>query len=271
MPKINHNEPRFIYEDKNIIVVNKPAGMVVHPPSQTRSVLVGEPTLVDWLVKYYPEIKNVGEDKTRPGIVHRLDKDTSGIMIIAKNQPTFEYLKKQFQERKVKKIYLSLVVGELNPLAGGKKGIIDLPIGRSKSSPTKRLASSKARGKLREALTEYKVLESFDIGCQKSPTSDVGKYTLVETYPKTGRTHQIRVHFKAIGHPIVCDKLYGGKLARQLAEPVCPFGLNRHFLHAYSLELTLPDGSRSRFEADLADDLEKVLKELRKIKKYDRN
>ncbi len=263
----------IIYEDKNVLVVNKPAGLIVHAVHQTRTDLkkiprsvLGEPTLVDWLVKHYPEVKNVGDEpEIRPGIVHRLDKDTSGIMIIAKNQPTFEYLKKQFQERKVKKTYICLVVGALK----NQKGVIDLPIGRNKSSPVKRLASSKARGKLREALTEYKVLESFpetEARFQNSPKPGFGfgAYTLVEAYPKTGRTHQIRVHFKAIGYPIVCDKLYS-------KNPICPFGLSRQFLHAYSLELNMPDGSRSRFEADLPDDLEKVLKELREIKKYDRN
>jgi 23S rRNA pseudouridine1911/1915/1917 synthase len=251
----------IIYEDKNIIVVNKLAGVNVHPDATHKTG-----TLIQEILKTHPEIKNVGDPSTssgqenlRPGIVHRLDKDTSGIMIIAKNQPTFEYLKNQFAEqtclpagRKIKKIYIALVEGELNPPAGGKTGVINLPIGRSKASPIKRLASSKARGKLREAITEYKVLEKFP------------GYTLVEASPKTGRTHQIRVHFKAIGHPVVCDKLYG-----QIKK--CPAGLNRQFLHAFSLELTLADGSRSCFEADLADDLEKVLAGLRKEKKYDRN
>jgi 23S rRNA pseudouridine1911/1915/1917 synthase len=241
----------IIYENKDVLVINKPAGLIVHSASSTRtdlkeiprSVLV-EKTLADWLIKNYPGLKNVGDEpELRPGIVHRLDKDTSGVLIIAKNQPTFEYLKNQFQNRKVKKTYIALVIGNLKD----KKGTINLPIGRSKSSPTKRLASQKARGKLREAITEYKILEKFN------------GFTLVEAYPKTGRTHQIRVHFKAIGHPVVCDKLYSKK-------PICPFGLNRQFLHAYSLELTLPDKSRSRFEADLPDDLEKVLRDLRRKK-----
>ena len=233
-----------IYENKDVLVINKPAGIVVHPDKEYKTG-----TLIQEILKTHPEIKNVGEDKNRPGIVHRLDKDTSGIMIIAKNQPTFEYLKKQFRERLVKKTYLALVVGELK----NKKGLIDFPIGRSRKSPLRRLASPDARGKLREAITEYKVLEFFDI----DSTSDVGKFTLVEAYPKTGRTHQIRAHFKAIGHPVVCDKLYSKK-------PICPAGLNRQFLHAYSLELTLPDGSRNRFEADLPDDLKKALENLQK-------
>lgn len=251
----------IIYENKDVLVVNKPAGIAVHPDETHKTG-----TLVQEILKTRPEIKTVGDPafggagelNIRPGIVHRLDKDTSGILIIAKNQPAFEYLKNQFQNRKVKKTYLALVVGKLK----NKKGVIDLPIGRSKFSPTKRLASEKARGRLREAVTEYKVLEFFDIGL----TSDVGKFTLVEAYPKTGRTHQIRVHFKALGHPIVCDKLYGKKPACRQAGPICPFGLNRQFLHAYSLELTLPDNTRSRFETDLPEDLKKVLKGLRKEK-----
>jgi len=256
----------IIYEDKNIIVVNKPPGLIVHdaqsgisksqiPISKqipnSKFQIPKEKTLADWLLKKYPEIKSVGENPLRPGIVHRLDKDSSGVLIVAKNQSSFEFLKKQFAERKVKKTYIALVVGKLK----NKTGIINLPIGRSKT-PLRRLASKEARGKLREAITEYKVLESFDI----DSTSDVGngKFTLIEACPKTGRTHQIRAHFKAIGHPLACDKLYSKK-------PACPFGLSRHFLHAYSLELTLPDGSRNRFEADLPDDLKYVLMELRNI------
>lgn len=260
--------PEIIYENKDLLVINKPAGLLVHPtPSSFAKASEDEQkTLTSFLLKKYPEIKNVGEDKTRPGIVHRLDKETSGAMIVAKNQSTFEYLKKQFAERKIKKTYTALVAGKIN-LAKGKMGLINLPIGRSKSNPTLRLASPKARGVLREAITEYKVLEYFDIGCQKSPTSDVC-FTLVEAYPKTGRTHQLRAHFKAIGHPVACDKIYARK-------PLCPPGLSRLFLHASSLELTLPDnsprfageaGSRGRFEAGLPNDLEKVLRALRKEK-----
>ncbi len=249
--------PNIIYEDENVLAINKPAGLLVHPISQrtilkeSQRIVLCEPTLIDWLVEKYPEIKNVGDPSlssgplapNRPGIVHRLDKDTSGVMIVAKNQTAFEYLKNEFKNRKIKKTYLVLVGGKIKE----KTGVINLPIGRSRSSPTKRLASLKARGTLREAITEYKVLENFK------------NYTLIEAYPKTGRTHQIRVHLKAINHPVVCDKIY-------TKNPICPFGLSRHFLHACSLELTLPDGSRSRFEADLPADLEKVLQELRKEK-----
>jgi len=223
----------IIYEDDDILAVNKPAGLLVHGTHNLKH----EASLADWLVKNYPSIKDVGEDKSRPGIVHRLDKDTSGVLLIAKNQKAFEYLKEQFQNRKIKKKYIALVEGKVK----GKKGIVDMPIGKSKSDFRKKTAGGVMTGKIREAITEYKVLERFP------------GYTLVEVFPKTGRTHQIRVHFKALGHPLVCDKLYGLKTA------ACPFGLGRHFLHANSLEFSLPNGSRINLEADLPDDLQNAL------------
>ncbi len=222
---------KIIYDDDDILAVNKPAGLLVHCAENSK-----EPTLVDWLVKNYPEIKNIGEDSMRPGIVHRLDKDTSGVLLVAKNQKTFEYLKSQFQSRKIKKKYLALIYGNLKD----KEGVIELPIGKSKSDFRKK-STQKAIGKIREAVTEYKVIKRFS------------GHTLIEVYPKTGRTHQIRVHLKAIGYPIICDKLYGFK------KQECPFGLNRQFLHANSLEFNLPAGGRIKLEADLPDDLQNVL------------
>ena len=246
----------IIYQDNDIVAVNKPAGIAVH-----KGVADKGETLADWLAEKFPEMKNVGdESKLRPGIVHRLDKDTSGVLIVARNQNAFESLKTQFsapslkllkegrdlayggQSKKIIKKYLALVEGNLKT----DKGAIDLPIGRSQSDFRKKLASSVARGELREAVTEYKVLEKFP------------NYTLVEAYPKTGRTHQIRVHFKAIGHPIVCDSLYGGK------RMTCPYGLKRHFLHANFLEFDSPSGARLKLEADLPEDLSGVLEGLRK-------
>ncbi len=248
---------KIIYEDDDILAVNKPAGLLVHGAENSK-----ETTLVDWLIKNYPEIKNVGERPAfgearpdlsgRPGIVHRLDKDTSGILLIAKNQRTFGYLKEQFKNRKIKKKYIALVCGKLNPPTGGEGGIIDLPIAKSKSDFRKKTSVGKMAGKIREAVTEYKVIKKFP-ACADRP-----EYTLVEVFPKTGRTHQIRVHFKSIGHPVVCDKLYGFKKA------VCPFGLKRHFLHASSLELNLPSGARIKLEADLPDDLQAALTKLEK-------
>ena len=240
----------IIYQDDDVVAVNKPAGIAVH-----KGVAEKGETLADWLAEKFPEMKKVGDEpKLRPGIVHRLDKDTSGVLVAARNQKAFEFLKKQFQNRKVVKKYLALVEGNLKT----DKGAIDLPIGRSQSDFRKKLASSVARGELREAVTEYKVLERFNVGHSVFNTNKTDSYTLVEAYPKTGRTHQIRVHFKAIGHPIVCDSLYGGK------RMTCPFGLKRHFLHSNFLEFDSPSGARLKLEAGLPEDLSEVLEGLRK-------
>lgn len=222
----------IIYKDENMLVINKPAGLIVHD---------GEESVAEWLIRKYPEIKGVGEDESRPGIVHRLDKDTSGVLLIARNQETFGFLKKQFQDKKIKKKYIALVCGNVKD----KSGIINLPIGKSKHDFRKKISIGEMTGKTREAITEYKVIEKFEGN------------TLLEVYPKTGRTHQIRVHLKSIGHPIVCDRLYGFK------NQVCPPGLNRHFLHASSVEFTDINGARISFEADLPDDLAGLLKNLR--------
>lgn len=211
-------------------------------------------TLADYVIENFPEAKYVGDASAAPdqgyraGIVHRLDKDTSGVIIVARNQAAFDFLKKQFQDRQVKKEYTVMVVGKIKR----KDGFIDLPIGRSKNDPTKRIAKGNMRGVVREAVTEYKVKEYFYF--------EEKEYTLVSAYPKTGRTHQIRAHFKAIGYPIVCDKLYAGK------RYICPCRLSRHFLHAQVIELKLPSGGRIRLEADLPEDLSRVLRILRKGK-----
>ena len=245
----------IIYQDNDIVVVNKPAGIVTHRAnlkSQISKIKTEEKELflTDWLEEKFPEMKKVGDEpELRPGIVHRLDKDTSGVLVAARNQKSFEFLKNQFQKREVVKKYLALVEGELKnnlPTGQASNGVIALPIGRSASDFRKKMASDSAKGELREAVTEYKVLEKFP------------KHTLVEAYPKTGRTHQIRVHFKAVGHPIVCDSLYGGK------RMTCPFGLARHFLHANFLEFVSPSGARLKLEADLPEDLTEVLAGLRK-------
>ncbi|MDP2676820.1 MAG: RluA family pseudouridine synthase [bacterium] len=229
---------QIIYEDEDIIAVNKPAGISVHPDKYHK-----EDTLIQMIAGQFPEIEGVGEDPARPGLVHRLDKDTSGVLVVARNKKAFEFLKKQFQERKIIKEYLALVVGRVKE----KKGTINLPIGRSKNDPTKRVAEGSMRGVVRDARTDYEVVEYFG-----------DDFTYMRASPKTGRTHQIRVHFKTIGYPIVCDKLYGGK------RYVCPLGLSRHFLHASALELTLPEGGKIRLEADMPSDLETVLKGLRR-------
>jgi 23S rRNA pseudouridine1911/1915/1917 synthase len=227
----------IIYEDDDVLAVNKPAGIIVHPDNAHK-----EGALIQEIVKTRPKIVGVGDDELRPGVVHRLDRDTSGVLIIAKNQKSFEYLKSLFQNKEIIKKYIALVEGNVK----NNKGVINMPIGRSKNDFRKRVAALNIEGKTKEAVTEYKVIERFS------------KHTLVEAFPKTGRTHQIRAHFKAIGRPIVCDALYGGKKAK------CPLGLNRHFLHANFLEFTLPKGGKIKLEADMPEDLENVLRVLRK-------
>lgn len=216
----------IIYKDKNILAVNKPAGLLVHKAQNLK-----QKTLVDWLIQNYPEVKTVGDEPgLRPGIAHRLDKDTSGILIIARNQETFEFLKEQFSSRQIKKTYIALVKGEIKD----KQGVINTPIKRFTKS--------------RDAITEYRIIERFD------------EYTLLEVSPKTGRTHQIRIHLKSIGHPVACDKMYS-------KHPSCPFGLKRHFLHASGIEFSLPKGKRIKLEAGLPDDLKNCLNKLRKCGK----
>jgi 23S rRNA pseudouridine1911/1915/1917 synthase len=227
-------EPQIIYEDKDVIAMNKPAGMAVHHDLHHTAG-----TLVDFALARWPEMKTVGDEpELRPGIVHRLDRDTSGVIVLAKNQPAFEHLKKLFQEHKIIKTYLALVVGELKT----KEGVIDMSIGRGQKDPTKRAVSRNARGKMREAVTRYKVVKRFP------------GLSLLSVTPETGRTHQIRVHLAAIKHPIVGDRLYGGKFLSK-----CPPNLKRQFLHAASLELDLPSGVHLKFEAELPPDLTTAL------------
>jgi 23S rRNA pseudouridine1911/1915/1917 synthase len=239
--------PEILYEDKHVFVFNKPAGLMVHADGRTK-----EATLSDMLLKKYPKMKNVGEpmrftDKEgeekiiyRPGIVHRLDKDTSGALVVAKNQKAFEFLKKQFQERTVTKKYLAVVYGNVK----NDKGVIDRPIGRSKSDFRKWSATRGARGEMREAVTEYKVLKRFH-DRKGEP------FTLLEVSPKTGRTHQIRVHLKAINYSIVGDKLYGG--ARLAA-----LGFKRTALHAGSVSFETSPGKKVTVLAPLPADFQEV-------------
>lgn len=224
-----------IYEDKDFVVIDKPAGLLVHSTKISDSK---QETLVDWLLKHYPEIKGVGDSPDiRPGIVHRLDKDTSGVLIVARNQKFFEFLKKLFQEHNVKKVYIALVWGRIS-----KKGVIDQPIGL-KPGTIKRTTKGKRTKMVKEAITEYCTLKYFK--------KDGEEFTLTELYPKTGRTHQLRVHMASIHHPIVGDAVYGKKKH--------PFNLKRQFLHAQSIEFSLPGNRRVKFEANLPKDLVDVL------------
>lgn len=243
--------PKIIYREKGFIVIEKPAGLLVHQAGISNSRFLrlrrtrlgranSEPnTLVDWLIEHYPEAKGVGDDpENRPGIVHRLDKDTSGVMLVAGSQPLFDYFKNLFQSRRVVKKYLALVFGRVKP----ERGVIEKPIGL-KSGTVKRTIHVKNAKMIKEAVTEYRVKKYLKINNED--------FSFLELSPRTGRTHQIRVHLAGIGHPVAGDKIYGPK--RDLP------GLGRQFLHAESLEFSLPDGRRLRVEAELPDELKKII------------
>ncbi len=221
---------RIVYEDDDLLVVDKPAGLPVHP-----SAGHAQHTLVNAVLAHCPGLSGLGGEG-RPGIVHRLDKDTSGLIIVAKNDAAHVSLARQLKERRVEKTYLALVEGRLRPV----EGVIEAPVGRHPRD-RKRMAVVE-RG--REARTRYRVLREVD-----------GR-SLVEVRPETGRTHQIRVHFAAIGHPLAGDPLYGRGSAR-------PRSLKRQFLHAQRLAFAHPrTGERLELEAPLADDLAETLAEL---------
>lgn len=233
-----------LYEDDDVIAINKPAGLMVHPDGKpSRSEISAEETLSDIVLREHPDMANVGEpmgDIVRPGIVHRLDRDTSGVMLIAKNQKSFEFLKKQFQDRTIHKTYRAIVEGHFKE----PSGTIDMQIGRSKNDFRKWLAGRGTRGTLRDAVTHYSVLQEF--------TYDGNVYSYIEVQPKTGRTHQIRVHMKAISHPIVGDALYGSSKANSL-------GFSRQALHAFSIDFQLPSGTPLHLEAAVPGDMGRVL------------
>jgi 23S rRNA pseudouridine1911/1915/1917 synthase len=229
----------IVYEDADLIVINKPAGMVVHPAAGHTSG-----TLVNAVLAHSPELRGVGDaQRGRSGIVHRLDKDTSGLIIVAKSESAHENLQRQFKSRSVAKVYIALVEGHLAP----PQGLIDVPIGRDKQQ-RKRMATA-ADG--RPSRTAFKAIEFFDNGAQH--------YTLVRLNPQTGRTHQIRVHLAWLKFPIVGDTVYGRRRKTMLP-------LQRHFLHAQSLTFRLPsDGGQVTFTAPLPTDLTAALESLRSV------
>lgn len=283
-------EPTIIYEDQELLVINKPPGMVVNRSDTAR----GEVTLQDWVLSRFQDLfpvipsategspanaggtatraetlrqaqgdivvsdsstklgmtenTSLGEEEfvSRSGIVHRLDKDTSGVLIIAKDAGTFQKLKTQFKERLVKKSYLALVHGRLRE----KAGEINAPIGRN---PKNRFRFTVLEGG-REAVTEYQVVSFYTLGA--------GPYTLLRLMPKTGRTHQLRVHLVHLGHPIISDPLYSGRKQLKSDLQLSP----RIFLHAQSIGFRQPvTGAWLQVEAELPDDLKQVLARLQPI------
>jgi len=252
---LNLKPVSIIYEDEDFLAINKPAGLLVHPPRTSKSGF-HESALTEWLISRYPEIKNVGDPSMdfpqpdsgqagqatlRPGIVHRLDKGTSGILIVAKTQECFDYLKSLFKNHEIKKIYLALVFGKVTL----KTGVVSKPIGL-KSGTVKRTVHSKKL--LKEATTFYRVLEYFK--------NKDNEFSFLELRPQTGRTHQLRVHLASINHPIVGDRLYGPKAQ--------PSWASRLMLHAYSLEFSPLQGGRLKLEAEPPTDFQSVLNSLEK-------
>jgi 23S rRNA pseudouridine1911/1915/1917 synthase len=237
-------EPRIIYEDECILALNKPSGLLVHAAPGS-----DEETLSDWLLKKYPALANVGEphplpDGTqapRPGIVHRLDKETSGIMLVARTPEAFTRLKRQFARRDVQKTYRAFVYGTVKE----ERGIIDRPLGRTRGSGSRRSVKD-PHGELREAQTVFR-----RIGSGKEASH-------LEVFPKTGRTHQIRVHFSSIGHPVILDALYAPGRPALL-------GFSRLALHAFSLSFEHPQTKeRMALQAPLPPEFIAAEEELRR-------
>jgi len=238
--------PHIIYEDEAVIVIDKPYGQLVH--EDWSSGVSG--TVVEWFLQYCPTAEGVGENSQKPngdklersGVVHRLDRETSGVMILAKTQEAHTFLKKQFHDRLVKKEYRAIVYGRIHD----RYGTINRPIGRSTTDFKKRTARPGAKGTLREAVTHFERIGSGDYQNET--------FSYLKLLPKSGRTHQIRVHLEAIDRPIVGDTLYADKYIKQSNN----LGLKRLALHAHALDLTLPSGERERFLAPVPSALEQA-------------
>jgi len=221
---------KILYEDANILAIDKPSGILIHPVTTLKTGFDKQKTIVDLFSKKYPKME----------VVHRLDRETSGVLLLAKNKKAHEFLKTQFQDRIIKKIYHTFVSGYVK----NDKGVINKPIGRSPKDFRRHLAGRGARGMLREAITEYKVLKRFALPSSSSYKGEGIKFTYLEIKPKTGRTHQIRVHMKFLNHPVVCDSLYNPK-------GPCPKEFLRMALHAKSIEFRNLKGKTIKVESPL--------------------
>jgi 23S rRNA pseudouridine1911/1915/1917 synthase len=239
-------EPTVIYEDNDVLVINKPEGWMVHEDGKTE----GSPLVVDWFLARTPEAKGIGEsgyspkglELNRSGVVHRLDRDTSGVLILAKNQDAHQFLKQQFKDRLVYKEYRAFVYGRLHD----RWGTINRPIGRSAKDHRVRSAMRGAKGLLREAITDF---ERIGIGEYEGES-----FSYVKLVPKTGRTHQLRVHLRAIDRPIINDELY----ATHVIPKSNNLAMTRLALHAHMLELALPSGQTERFIAPVPQSFEEA-------------
>jgi 23S rRNA pseudouridine1911/1915/1917 synthase len=236
-------EIEIIDDAPEYIVINKPAGLITHGAPH-----IQEKTLADLILKKYPQIKKVGDDPNRPGIIHRLDKEVSGLAVIAKTSNSFSNLKKQFKERLVKKEYIALVYGKIKK----DSGEINFPIKRAASGHKMAAVPLTTKGgkniEGRRAVTEFEVMKRYL------------NYTLVKLTIKTGRTHQIRTHLAAYGHPVVGDSLYGTKKTRELNKKL---GLGRIFLVAVKLSFLNLKGEKKDYKIDLSEELKNLLKTIK--------
>ncbi len=239
---------KVLYNANGLLIIDKPAGLSVHPGAGVKEV-----SLSEILLWQFPEIEGVGEAH-RPGIVHRLDKDTSGVMLVAKTAEMYEYLKDAFATRKIKKRYLALILG----VPDKAHGFIDSLLGKSKTDFRKYTTKDMIEPK--SSLTEYRVLEILSL-----KSAYVDKTALISVDLHTGRTHQIRVHMASIGHPLIGDSLYGHAKRDGGKKATLPV-LKRQFLHAKSIEVQLPDGTWIEAESELAEDLRIVLEEMGSLK-----
>ena len=226
------NKPEIVFENSDFFVVNKPAGLLVHPAEGQTG-----PTLAEQMLGYFPALAKVGEDSLRPGIVHRLDREASGLMVIAKNQDAFDHLKQQFKSRQAKKEYIALVQGKIQK----EEGVIDFSIARSKKG---NFAAKPKKEEGKKALTEYELIRN------------IKKYSLLKVRTLTGRTHQIRIHFTALGYPLAGDKIYKPKKSREKIK------FDRLFLHAVCLGFYDLKNNWQEFKAELSHELEEILKRL---------
>jgi len=237
---LKNMEPTIIFQDSDLLVIEKPAGWITNEADTTRNV----PVLQKWLKEnlQYEISKN---NELRSGIVHRLDKDTSGILLVAKNEEFMKFLQAQFKDRKVEKSYTALLHGKVEPNSGN----IDAPVGRL---PWNRERFGVLSGG-RTAQSGYEVQDYYQ--------KDKDLFSLVRFFPKTGRTHQLRIHAKHIGHPIVSDNFYAGRKTARNDKKWCP----RLFLHAGNIAFNKPNGERVEFESKLPNDLMSVLNDLKKV------
>ena len=248
----------ILFEDADCLFIQKPAGISVHGDGKTPG-----PTIADWVLEAHPELAGVGEpllishkgksiEIPKPGIVHRLDKETSGVMLLAKTPEAYAHFKAQFQDRETKKIYHAFTYGWPKE----DETLVDAAIGRSTGDIRRYGTGKNIRGTLRESQTVVRVLARFgNRPYEGRGSTDEGTYSLVECEPKTGRTHQIRVHLLSMNHPIVSDSLYAPRRKKAL-------GFERLALHARSLTVTLPNGEEKTVVAPYPADFESALKRM---------